>query len=385
MGSVLVVDDDAAVRSVMAQWALRLGHEAREAASADEALAQMEREAAGVAVCDVSMPGHDGVWLATRLRERYPATSVIMATGNGDADVALRALRSGAVDFLSKPFSSEQFRQALARGVRQNREAEQARQRLDMLRREVAEQLAQIEQFLSSTPVVCDGDLEQLIERIMPDEGSLEHVRRVAALATNMAVSLGIRAPELTEIGRAALLHALGRVAMPVTILYKPTRLSEEEIAIVREQPRLVSDLLQPYGFLAPAAAMVRAIFERVDGSGYPFSLRGDEIPRGARILSVANALDAMIHPRLYSDISTTAEALFEIKRCSGTQFDPWAVEALFHVVHLHWTPITRRPPGEHQDVVPEPAAADVAGGAVHTAMPDAAIRSRTSDLSVVV
>jgi response regulator RpfG family c-di-GMP phosphodiesterase len=289
------------------------------------------------------MPGHDGVWLASRLRDEYPDTAVIMATGSQDADVALRSLRLGVVDFLSKPFGSEQFRHALARGIRRNRDAEQARQRLELLHLEAAEQLTQIDAFLAATPVVSDADLDRLIDEIMRETGSVDHVRRVAAMATNMAVSLGIRTPELTEIGRAALLHDLGRVSTPAAILYKPSKLSDEEIAVVRQQPRLVSDVLARTEFLAPAAA----IFERHDGSGYPFALRGEEIPRGARIIGVANTLDAMTHHRPYSDIRSPAEALFEIKRSAGTQFDPWAVEALFNIVHLHWPSVSRRSCGD--------------------------------------
>jgi HD-GYP domain-containing protein (c-di-GMP phosphodiesterase class II) len=140
---------------------------------------------------------------------------------------------------------------------------------------------------------------------------------------------------------------------MPSTILCKPTRLSDEEIAIVREQPRLVSQLLDHHPFLGPAAAMTRAIFERFDGTGYPWALRGDEIPLGARVIAVADALDAMTHYRLHQDARTPAEAIFEIQRGCGTQFDPAAVEALLKVVHLHWASMTRRPGADPEDSSP--------------------------------
>jgi response regulator RpfG family c-di-GMP phosphodiesterase len=328
----------------MVAWAERLGHDAREADSADAAIQRMAEEPAGVVVCDVMMPGHDGVWLAGQLRDAYPDTAIVMASGNQSADVALSTLRLGAVDFLSKPFTSEQFRHALGRGVRWHRDAEHARQRLDTLRREVREHLAQLDEFFAGTPVVSDADLDLLVERLMADESAIGHARRVAALATNMAVYLGIRSPELADIQRAALLHDLGRVAMPATILCKPARLSDEEIAIVREQPRLVSEILERNPFLAQAAVMVRAIFEHVDGTGYPFALRGEEIPRGSRIIAVADALDAMTHHRLFRDARTPSEAVFEIQRSRGTHFDAWAADALLNVVNLHWASVARRP-----------------------------------------
>lgn len=341
---VLIVDDEPVVREVMVAWAERLGHDACEASDADTAIARMAEQPAGVAICDVNMPGHDGVWLAGQLREAYPDTAIILATGNHDADVALSTLRLGAVDFLSKPFSSEQFRDALGRAVRWHRDAEHARQRLGALQREAREHLAQLDAFFAETPVDSDADLDRVVERLIPDESAVGHARRVSALATNMAVSLGIRSPELEDIQRAALLHDLGRVAMPATILCKPARLSDEEIAIVREQPRLLSELLARSPFLAEAAGMVRAIFEHVDGTGYPFALRGEEIPRGARIIAVADALDAMTHHRMFREARTPSEAVFEIQRSSGTHFDTWAVDALLRVIHLHWASVARRP-----------------------------------------
>src|SRR5674476_295565 len=147
MCSILVVDDEPSVREVMARWAERLGHEVRQAADADEALERM----------------------AERLRDEYPGTAVVMATASQGADVALSSLRLGAVDFLPKPFSSEQFRHSLARGVRWHRDAEHSRQRLESLQREVHEHLAHIESFFAATPVVSDADLDRLIDGIMPD------------------------------------------------------------------------------------------------------------------------------------------------------------------------------------------------------------------------
>jgi response regulator RpfG family c-di-GMP phosphodiesterase len=180
-----------------------------------------------------------------------------------------------------------------------------------------------------------------------------------------MALSMGIRSPQLADIERAALLHDLGRVAIPAAILCKPVQLSDEEIAIIRQQPRLVSDILDRSPFLASAGSIVRAIFEHLDGTGYPWALRGDEIPRGARIIAVADAYDAISHYRVHCEARPPAEALFEIQRCRGTHFDPDAVEALLSVVRLHWTSAARRQtaePGPPDPVVDSPVGPD--GGA---------------------
>jgi response regulator RpfG family c-di-GMP phosphodiesterase len=344
MSVILIVDDEPSVREVMARLAEQLGHEVRQAANSDEAMDRMAERAADVAVCDVSMPGRDGMWLAGQLRDAYPDTAVIMATANRDADVALSSLRLGAVGFLAKPFGRELFREAIARGVRWHRETRHGKERLDALQREVADHLSHLEALFANTPVTSDAELERMLDRLIPDQAAVEHARRVATLATNMALSMGIRSSELADIQRAALLHDLGRAATPWAIVCKATPLSDEEIAIVRQQPRLVSQILARIEFLASAASLVGAIFEHVDGTGYPWALRGDEIPRGARIIAVADAHDAITHSRVHREARAPAEAIFEIHRCRGTQFEPEAVDALLNVVRLHWATATRRP-----------------------------------------
>jgi CheY-like chemotaxis protein len=164
MCSILVVDDEPAAREVMVRLAERLGHEVRQAADADEAMERMAERPAGVALCDVAMPGRDGVWLAGQLRRQYPDTAIIMATGSQDVDVALSSLRHGAVDFLTKPFGQETFRQALARGVRWHRDATHARERLEVLEREVRDRLSDLDAFFVGTPVTSDVELERILD-----------------------------------------------------------------------------------------------------------------------------------------------------------------------------------------------------------------------------
>ena len=112
--SVLVVDDDVSLRPMLAAWVNRFGYVAYEAGSAEAALESLEHTPVAIALCDVNMPGHNGVWLAERIRERYPTTAVIMATSVDDADVAVATLSNDVVDYLLKPFDSTRLHEALA-------------------------------------------------------------------------------------------------------------------------------------------------------------------------------------------------------------------------------------------------------------------------------
>ena len=163
MSSVLLVDDEEGIRALMSRWLDGLGHEGRQASSAEQALEEMARGEADVAVCDISMPGRDGLWLAAQLRSDHPQTAIIMATGTQDVDAALRSLHHGAVDYLVKPFSRDHFRDALCRGIEWHRDAVRSRRRLDNLDSAFRERLAPLADHLHQHPVTSDASIEALV------------------------------------------------------------------------------------------------------------------------------------------------------------------------------------------------------------------------------
>ncbi len=337
MCSVLLVDDEELIREVMMRWLESLGHEPREAATADEALHLMSDTPADIVLCDITMPGHDGMWLADRLRTLYPDSAVIMATGSLEVDAALNSLQMGVVDYLAKPFTRDELRNALRLGVDYHRNAVRARQRIASLELELKERLAPVAEYLRRTPVASDAALNNMLESLGLDGTTFQHSRRVALISVNLSLALGLRSPELSDIERAALLHDIGRLALPKTILSKPSALTDEEHAVIRLQPKLIHEIIRDCPFLEPASDTIRSVYERFDGTGYPWSLKGEEIPLGARIVAVADAFDTMTHQRLHRDTRALPEALFEIQRCRNTQFDPQVVDALMKVVSLHW------------------------------------------------
>jgi HD-GYP domain-containing protein (c-di-GMP phosphodiesterase class II) len=164
--------------------------------------------------------------------------------------------------------------------------------------------------------------------------GTCRHAERVADLALNLTV---IASPELAAeegLGHAFLLHDIGKIGVPDSILLKPGRLSENEMRVVRRHPRLGEDLVRRLRFLSPLVVdVVGCHHERFDGKGYPRRLAGEEIPLAARIFAVVDAFDAMTHQRPYRRAQPAAEAMAEIARCSGTQFDPAVVAAFVRML----------------------------------------------------
>jgi putative nucleotidyltransferase with HDIG domain len=180
-----------------------------------------------------------------------------------------------------------------------------------------------------------DGTLRSLVAALdARDSETAGHSERVADLTMAIAAEMGI--PQDTEqwryISWGALLHDVGKIAIPDEILRKPGGLTESEWEAMRGHPRSGWEILQSVDFLAPAAEIVLAHHERFDGQGYPHRLAGDHVPLGARIFMIADAFDAMTSDRTYRAARPAEEALAEILRNSGTQFDPAAVRAFLTV-----------------------------------------------------
>jgi diguanylate cyclase (GGDEF)-like protein len=178
--------------------------------------------------------------------------------------------------------------------------------------------------------------LRALAER-HPDLG--EHTDGVASLARQVARLLGLPAEQLEQICHAAELHDIGKVAIPDAILAKPGPLNDAEWAFMRRHTLIGERIVTAAPALAPVARLVRASHERWDGGGYPDALAGEDIPLGARIVAVCDAFDAIVSDRAYRPRRTTAEALAELERCAGTQFDPAIVAAFAAALAEHEIP----------------------------------------------
>ena len=327
MTSVLIVDDEASMRTLLRAWVEREGG-ARviEAASAEEGLELVGKESPAVALCDIRLPGEDGLWLAAQIRIHHPRTTVVMTTGVLEFGAAVNSLQSGVVDYLVKPFTRERLSEALSRAWY----AHKSREALDQLQRELDVRHNQITHALSDLEVNINAGLEAMLAILRArDPESYEHARRVASIAVNIGAALKIVDPHLSDIERAALLHNLGRLAIPDALLMRDrSTLSDEERARVRTYPLHGQALLKNVPFLAAASEIAVAAHERYDGSGFPRGLAGEKIPLGARVLAVANAFDELVSGMNGSPVSQ-ARAIEILSVEKFDQFDPVVVGAL--------------------------------------------------------
>ena len=324
---VLIVDDEAPIRRLLQAWVRAEGGSPVEADSAEQALSVVEAQGPpAVALCDIKLPGQDGLWLAGQLHLSCPETAVVMTTAVHEFDAAISSLQAGVVDYLAKPFTRERLSDALKRAIvaHQSRHAlAEMQKELEQRRREISDALAEIERNTSSS-------LEAMLEMLrVRDPKSADHSHRVAKLAVDLAMALQISEPQLSEIERAALLHNLGRLAMPDDLLSQPaSALSAADRARLRSYPLHGYAMLKNVPFLAGANRLAIAAHECYDGTGFPHGLKGEAIPLGARIIGVANAYDELVSGMGQPAVEP-ARAIEVLSTERQSEFDPRVVDAL--------------------------------------------------------
>jgi putative nucleotidyltransferase with HDIG domain len=337
VSSVLIVDEEVSLREQIHSWLDGLGgYRAREAATARQALAALEEQTADIAICDVRLggEGHDGVWLASQIRDRYPETAVVMATAGRDVEIAVTSLRNQVVDYLLKPFDERRLGEALALG----RDWHNAAVAQDGLHHALQDRLRARRAAVAAALAEAQDTLQQALEGLMAilqlhERDARGHATRVARLAVAIGDEMGFTDEELEVLEQGGLLHDIGKLDMPASILSKPGPLDENEWRIMRTHPQVGYDLLRNQPRFADVAEMVLAHHEAYDGTGYPRRIASTRIPKAARVLAVADAYDSMTHPHTQRPAMPPSLAIEEIARCSGTQFDPQCAEALGYVL----------------------------------------------------
>jgi cyclic di-GMP phosphodiesterase len=332
--SVLIVDDENGVRNMMQRWLEAGGYSVIAASSAEEALGRIESAPPAVALCDIRMPGRDGLWLAERIRQRYPETAIIMATGVYEAGAADQSLRHGVIDYLTKPFGRDRLREAVLRGFEWHQSAWDARRWRESLEQETLARRGRLSDAISELRVDSCEALDAMLEMLtLSDRDAYAHACRVAALSLGIGRRLGLDEEALAQLEQAALLHDFGKLTMPAAILRKPAPLTPEEQAHIRTHPAIASELIARVRFVAASSEIVRDAHERMDGLGFPRGVRAAEVSLAARIICVADAFDTMTSARVFRDAIPPAEAVMELARCTGSQFDRAVVDAFAAII----------------------------------------------------
>ncbi len=320
----LVVDDDAQVRRALARAIESMGLPTIEAVHGIEALELLATHG-DVAVCisDIYMPEMDGVTLLREVHARYPDTAVIMLTGAAEVTTAVECLQLGALDYLSKPVLVDEVRARVQKALEKRDLILQNR----FYQRHLETRVRELDRLNRQRLVNGIQMLVQALEA--KDAYTRGHSQRVSEYAVKTAVRLGITGEQLEQIRLGGELHDIGKIGTREAILNKPGPLDEAEFAHIRDHCVLGERILAP--FLGDAAAVLRIVrshHERFDGRGFPDGLSADAIPLEARIVACVDAFDAMTTNRAYRAPRNPVDAVEELRRGAGRQFDPNVVEA---------------------------------------------------------
>jgi putative two-component system response regulator len=320
----LIVDDDAQVRHVLTRVIQTHGLSGVEASSGADALAVLAREGeVPLCISDIHMPEMDGVTFLREALKLYPDMAVIMLTGVAEVDTAVECLKLGALDYISKPVMVEEVRARLDKALEKRDLILQNRfyqQNLETRVRELDR---------SNKMSVING-VQMLVHALeAKDAYTSGHSSRVSRYAVKAAVQLGFTGDALEQIRLGGELHDIGKIGTKEVILNKPGPLTPAEFQHIKEHALLGEKILAPFLAGSPSVLrIVRSHHERMDGSGFPDALRGEDIPLEARIVAVVDAFDAMTTNRAYRLPRTPVQAVEELRRCSGIHFDRAVIEA---------------------------------------------------------
>jgi len=340
---LLIVDDEVEVRGVLHELLGNTYHCA-EAASAEEALAQLRETNYELVISDITMSGMTGLEMIPHVKVASPDTVIVMISGMQTIESAINALRLGAFDYLMKPFDLRQAEAAVARAL-EHHELVVAKRRYENHLEELVEQrTAELDQALDSLENAYRTTLQALTAALETRDAETHgHSERVVTFSLRLGREYGLSGPEMKALEFGSLLHDIGKIGVPDAILRKPAKLTDEEWVRMREHPMHGQQILRGIKFLEGAAKVVAQHHEKWDGSGYPLGLKTEEIDICARIFSVADAFDAITSDRVYRKGRPYEAAAQELDEWSNRQFDPRVVEAFHRVPKDDWDELRRR------------------------------------------
>ena len=340
---ILIVDDEPEIRELLSDF-LGDSYECLQVESAESALAEIKRQNFAVVISDIYLPGMTGLEMIPQIAAQSPETRVIVISGQQTVEDAINALRAGAFDYILKPFDLLQVEAAVRRAA-EHFELKVIKRRYDLhLEELVAERTGELDLALDEVENSYRSTLKALVQALETrDFETHGHSERVVTFSLRLAYELDLDARQMRSLEFGAMLHDIGKIGVPDAVLRKPAALNEAEWAKMRLHPLHGQQILRGIPFLDGAIKLVAQHHEKWDGTGYPLGLKGEETDLNARIFAVVDAFDAIVSDRVYRAGRSYEEALAEIERCSGKQFDPEVVAAFRRVPREDWETLRRR------------------------------------------
>jgi putative two-component system response regulator len=330
---VLIVDDERPIRVLLQKILEANGYVCRIAENAARARVLMTEQASDLILCDINMPGESGLDFIRYVLKAYPDTAAIMVSAIGDPLLAESMLQLGVYDYIIKPMDRNGILISVANAFRRRDLEITNRSYRRNLEQMVDERTDSLQRSMKKLENAMDGIVRAIAHTVETrDPYTAGHQRRVADLAVAIAATVGFEKDKIEAVRVAASIHDLGKISVPAEILSKPSRLTVNEFNLIKEHPQVGYDILKDIEFPWEIATMVYQHHEKLDGSGYPLGLSGDDILPESRVLTVADIVEAMASHRPYRPGLGMDVALGEIDKNKGKFYDP-EVSAACHAL----------------------------------------------------
>jgi two-component system response regulator RpfG len=332
--TIVVIDDDPSIVEALGYFLKGRGFQVEGFEDPRRALDAIREAPPHLVITDRNMPGLGGMDLARLALEEDPDIGVIILTGTREAELAIEAFHLGVTDYLLKPMDLKSVEDSVRKALIRRTQAIFHRATEARMRAEVEARTREAEKKADLLEEVTVGALSALV-RILEERNPhfQGHSQAVAELAEGIAKELRLSEENVRWCKTAGFLHDIGMIAIPDRILEKSDALSVEESAKVQDHCRIGKEILQPFPHLGPVPELVFLHHERVDGSGYPSGLIGDDLPVGAQVVAVADSFRALVEPRPYRPAHSQGEAMEILVGTSGIWHSPKVLKALARIV----------------------------------------------------
>lgn len=324
--SILLVDDEEAIRCILSKGLGMRGFSCDEAENGDQALKKLEIHPSDLVIMDINMPGRMGSEVLPEITKRFPETAVIMASGVTDTKVIAKCIQDGAHDYISKPFRFEQVLSCV------NSTLDKRRVMLE-IQRYFQDIGKKVNRNRNESRQLFFGAIQTLVNTLeSKDNYTNGHSHAVVETALILGTQLKLKPEEMDELCWAAMLHDVGRIAVDPNILNKPSELTTSEYRHIMIHAVIGPNLVKPF-VNDRIVDIISHHHDHFDGGGLDQKISGKEIPLGARIIALADAYHAMISDRPYRKALSRVDAIEEIQWCSGSQFDPVIANMLISII----------------------------------------------------